>query len=211
MTNLEQLGNQMIPESSRFSLACAMRHYREAPLSAIIAIRESNPEDRDPLKEKGSAYFRDQSGRVFSFDLSLHAIGKRLDLADTPDASRLDLIRNQRFYQHLTHVCVAITSAYEHCPTETDAERIVVVPASLPIMAMKAILSDAPSPFRTEQSQAAVVAMSGEVRDFLRGLNYPDIKRTQITLISEALPKQEPGVLSGILKLGLERWEDLTF
>lgn len=206
MTRAEPL----VSDSCRMSLACAMRHYHDAPLSAILSIRPSDPERHNPLRERGSAYFRNRDGQVFAFDLSLHAVGTVLDLSGPQDRSDLDLIRNQAFYQHLAHICVALTSAYEHCPSELTAEKIVVLPACVPIMAMKAILSDAPSPFKSEQSQAAVVAMSSSVRDFLKRLDSADVKRSQIALISEAIPRLECGIWTGVLKMGLERWGDLS-
>lgn len=191
------------------SVACAMRHYNDAPLSAMLSIQPSDPERHDPLRERGSAYFRNREGRVFSFDLSLHAVGTVLDLSGPQDRSDLDLIRNQAFYQHLAHVCVALTSAYTHCSAELTSEKIVVLPACIPIMAVKAILSDAPSPFKSEQSQAAVVAMSSSVRDFLKRLDAADVKRSQVALISEAIPHMERGIWTGVLKLGLEQWREL--
>ncbi len=202
--------DQLIPDSARMSLACAMRHYHDAPLSAILAIRRSDPDRHNPLREKGSAYFQDRAGYVFAFDLSLHAVGTTLDLSGPQDKSDLDLIRNQAFYQHLAHICVALTSAYEHCSPELTAEKIVVLPACVPIMATKAILSDDPSPFKTEQSQAAVVAMASSIRDFLKRLDYADIKRSQIALISEAIPRMERGVSKALLEAGLEPWKEVS-
>ena len=203
--------DETVPVSARMSLACAMHHYRDAPLSAILSINRNDPERHNLLREKGSAYFKDNNGNVFAFDLSLHAVGTTLDLSGPHDNSDRDLIRNQAFYQHITHICVALTSAYEHCSSVLDGEKVVVLPACVPMMVTKAILSDnIPSPLKTEQSLAAVSAMESSVRDFLKGLDYADIKRCQIALISETIPRLENGVSKALLIAGLEAWQDVS-